>query len=357
MYGLTSRESLSKRQSCWARSDEKQSFVDPVKSRYPVQSHTEITKEILDPCLIDIMTDYDFENQSTQDHNNLYCSKITESSTLQGQPSYFNNRKIVSDNLMGFISDKNEDELLEQNLIKKKNFKLESEGMVSGCDSTEKTKLIRKSEQKLGLDLTNKIQKLELDLTGKIQNLELGLSNKIHNLELSQTNPQILENITLLINRVSNLEKLLNHHNNLVVDKSLENSLDLVKEIESNNKIKEFVPYIINENYASRDNFSKLNGMRLEMTVEILGFYLGELIIYPFGTEKYLPNFAEMMLEMKFKDADKLVDGTAHGLLQKQTDGIYTIKFIKLYSGDVISNIEQYTLPITFTCSTKLKLE
>jgi len=118
--------------------------------------------------------------------------------------------------------------------------------------------------------------------------------------------------------------------------------------------IREFVPYFIKEEYAGRDNNTKLKDLQFEITVELLGFYSDVPIIYPFGSQKDLPKFRELTLDMNFQNVDETIKGTAYGIFKRGRNGIYTIKLAELCSDGEASGIEKYTLPLIFTCSAEL---
>lgn len=113
----------------------------------------------------------------------------------------------------------------------------------------------------------------------------------------------------------------------------------------------EYIPYVINPDYAGQDNNTVLKRNHLTMTVEILNHYREKLVIYPFDTETRLPDFTPGKILLYFKDAENRT-GTVNGSLRRRTDKVYIIDL-----QDFSTPLDQCTLPLVVTCSTNLLIE
>lgn len=368
MYGLPSRESLSRRQARWIREIDINVRGNPVQNALNREHPTNSTRDNLG--LITMMIDPQEENPGVGDSgsslamgHNPILRKNTHNNPYGNKPSQFNGH------LMGLIPDDPADQLVTiQTLyeeIKQKYTKLEQQ-------YEELIVKVRKlgTESNHNSNINAKLNKFEQTLSTNSE-----LHNRVQKLENNS-------DINLLIDRVAMLEKSLNDvsgrdiikqpeddrqqlpHNRVVSVRGGDSSefsalteLDMSIRDDSISGIYEFTPYFIKEDYSSRDNITRLEGTNFQMLVEILGFYSENPVIFPFGIETNLPRFAELTLEMSFKDADNIVDGTAYGIFGRRSDGIYIIRLTELYSGGNASGIEKYTLPLTFTCKTNLILE
>lgn len=435
MYGLPSRESLSKRQSRWLRAVDEDVRSNPAQNAFNRDTPSNL---IIDkPGIISIMTDSHEQiplslheetgqikwlegamNRSVASGPFSYKPKIMDSgvSLSSGQnssisgglhlTSYQNPKskqinktdaKPFNNHLMGIIPEDASDEMsVMQSLYEdlretqKKYNKLEQD-----CELLKQSLLSYKLSDQSLLTRVQKLETVSDQLSGsasKVSSNESILLNRISKLEQltqSKFNPddllarvkklETISDISALSARVSFLEKSVSAFSDLspktfspshlitpvktILSTINENSSEFSAltvpdlSVPFPEHVKEFVPYIIKEDYAACDNMTKLKGLHFEMLVEILGFYSETPIIYPFGTETNLPRFAELTLEMSFKDADKSVDGTAYGIFKRRHDGIYTIQLTELYSDGNASGIEKYTLPLTFSCKTDLLLE
>lgn len=110
-----------------------------------------------------------------------------------------------------------------------------------------------------------------------------------------------------------------------------------VKEISTN----EFVPFVIKEDYAGRDNLTTLKDGHLKMVVELIGILNEPLIIYPFGLETKLPNLPDCTVNIT---SDKYPPVLAQ--FKKREDGVYIIE---------MDEIENCTYPLIFHCEETLK--
>src|SRR5690606_24274301 len=99
---------------------------------------------------------------------------------------------------------------------------------------------------------------------------------------------------------------------------------------------------IIDEMYTARDNSTKINGNGLNIIVEVVGYYDGPIIVYPFGYEVGLPSYCDMTLDMYVKDKNYK---QIKGLFRRNEHGIYIIQI------DRIVDIE---LPFTLECNAVL---
>lgn len=375
MYGLPSRESLSKRQSRWLRAVDEDVRSNPAQNAFNRETPSNSIRD--KSSIITVMND--IRSQTSQVTNS---NSGQENSILGGQSLNTNILRPFNNHLMGIIPENSADDLSQVQSFydetRKKYTKLEQD-----YESLKQTVMLYKSVDELVLP---RIQKLEqfseyllAHLSGQVsdQNTSfpnISLFNRISKLEQQVTtvaNSIVSEDFSSLSKRVSFLEASLSEISSigsyvsqpiktLIPENSSEFSALTGGDIDLIRNSMEFVPYIIKEDYASCDNITKLTGnplIHFEMLVEILGFYSETPVIFPFGIETNLPRYAELTLEMSFKDADKTVNGTAYGIFKRRNDGIYIIQLTELYSDGNASGIERYTLPLTFTCNTDLLLE
>jgi hypothetical protein len=148
-----------------------------------------------------------------------------------------------------------------------------------------------------------------------------------------------------------------NNNNPYIVTEDVKSESDNILSPLSSDYTYEFVPYIINEDYAGCDNFTKLIGTKLELLVELLGFYSESPIIFPFGMETNLPQFSELIISLSFKDSENITDGTAFGIFKRRDDDVYIIELKEFYSNGNILRIEEYTLPLILECKVDLITE
>jgi len=329
MYGLTSRESLSKRQSRWVRDVDENVRSNPAQNALNREiPHNPIINK---PSLITTM----MEQTVPPVRDSLSSRKSNSDEQLELLHNLYDDLK------QKYTELKREHESFSHKL----------------SNNSELTKRVDKIEQTVISDVSNRIHQLETE--------DGNITIRLQHLERSFFTPQNTGDITSLINRVVSLERSLSElskhsQSDIRISQSSEFSALTEPDMSISDKkpkIKEFVPYFIKEDYASRDNLTKLDGLSFKMVVELLGFYSEIPIIYPFGTDQDLPRFAELILEMSFRDADKVMNGTAYGTFKCGKNNIYTIQLTELYSDGNASGIEKYTLPLTFTCETELIYE
>lgn len=116
------------------------------------------------------------------------------------------------------------------------------------------------------------------------------------------------------------------------IETILEN-LHLKQKIDKNN----FIPYFVSEDHIGKDNSTRLVNGHIEMCVEIIGFFPGPPIIYPFGSEKDLDKYKPCLISINVKDTNKILIGN----FKRNKDGIYTIQINRTDLG----------LPLMVTCS------
>jgi hypothetical protein len=366
MYGLTSRESLSKRQSRWVREADESVRSNPAQNAFArdVPSNPLRDKR----SIITAMTSSSNQKSSVYDdiehHNNdprkSFNSHLMDQDRKQSDYVSLDDIETIQS-------------LYEE--VKQKCSKLELE-----CES------LRKS---IGPDLISRVQKLEqsiqrtqssvssTDLEHRIEKIEESIKSNYQisssdhrsiSAGLNSDNLVSFPEINAIISRVTSLEQSLSELSSLsILDPSIHKSVRRLTDNSSefsaltepdinrtDDGIREFLPYFIKEDYAGRDNHSKLDGNHLEMIVEILGFYSENPVIYPFGNETHLPKFVQCELDMTFTDADSQVNGIAYGIFKCDSSGIYSIKITELNSDGDASGLEKYTLPLIFKCNTNL---
>ena len=365
MYGLASRESLSKRQSRWVREVDEAVRSNPAQHAFtretpanPIRDKPGIISMMTEPAdIIPNVTDssYGIETSGNKDSSNSLSSgqnpNLRKKTVATTRP--FNSH------MMSVIPDNSSDELSAVQAM--------YDEIRGRCTKLEREYESMRQSIRDRSELVSRVQKLEdsvkvaSELSGRVQKLEQtgDVSSRLTSFERNA-------DVSSLANRVSILERSISElSTRSIIDGSVKTPITFARHSDNSSEfsalteatVREFVPYIIKEDYAARDNITKLDGLQFEMVVEILGFYSETPIIYPFGTEKSLPRLAEMTLNLSFRDADNEVDGMAYGVFKRRSDGVYTIRLTELYSDGNASGIEQYTLPLTLQCKTKLILE
>ena len=325
MYGLPSRESLSKRQAKWirdvdesVRSNPAQRAINREPVANPIRDKTSIISLMADPSF-DVEPDPVLKsNEDSGSKQSLASKQNPMLRRTSGFTSHFMN--ILPD--VGNL----ELETLHAMILE-----------------------LKKNYEKLRQDHVA-LQKLVEDgpLSGRIQ--DRGPSE---------------DSISRLSKRVEEMERVVATRSTInSSDFSLlpsvqvtPNSTPLESLAQARHGRREFLPYYIKEDYAGRDNLTTLNGVHMDLVVEILGHYPDSPIIYPFGESTDLPNFAPFTMELDFKDADDALNGTAYGAFKREQTGIYTIEIVELHSDGEASGIEKYTLPLTLRCKMDLYLE
>lgn len=358
MYGLASRESLSKRQSRWVKDTDESVRSNPAQNAF--------SREMpLNPI---------------RDKRSIITAMTSTSNTGVYDNIEFHNmepKKIFNTHLLDVTPDLKHIDNIEtlQSLyreINQKCSKLEIEHeSLRKCINPDLILRVQKLEQSIqntqasasSTDLETRIEIIEkLIKSNDISSVHRTLSGGMIPVESS---PEI----NAIVSRISALEHSLSELSSLsILDPSLrksphthrtDNSSDFSALTEPDltridDGIREFLPFFIKEDYAGRDNISRLNGDRLEMIVEILGFYSELPVIYPFGNETHLPKFLQCELDMTFTDADNKINGVAYGFFDCDHKGRYFIKITELNSDGNASGLETYTLPLIFKCNTDL---
>ena len=290
MYGLSSRESLSKRQSRWIRDVD-----ESLRNNPPINSSTNV-------------------NISSERNNAIISSK----------QSYYTDSNIS-------LSSRNNSLLMKN---------------ISNVNDDIYPNITNLNDQ-----ISILSQKYS-NLKDKIKVLHDKLSLRIDNLETQQIKYQKLQDS--LVSDYQKLQDSLvsdYHHkteNSLVSDYHHKSENSLVSDYQ------EFVPFFIKEEYSGRDIINILNKNNMDMTVDIVGLFNETPIIYPFGVSKDLPNFIDLNLDMKFEDPEKSINGIIYGNFTKRKDGIYIIQITELYYNGELSDINNFTLKLTITCCTDL---
>lgn len=383
MYGLASREALSKRQSRWIREVDATVRSNPAQRALNQEPVSNIIRD--GGSIISLMADPSLSKNGFSLVNDTELNTESNTSLASGHNPMLRKtpNKSFNSHLMSIIPDEPDETLetlhtlyteLKKNHddLRQNYSKLEQECATlrrTITDTSDLSVRIDRIEQSQNShrsfdsnDIVSRVQRLERtsDLTTLISRVNT-LERSVHELSsLSISVPISTQNIQPAPTTPSGVTRQ-NHR----LDENLSDFSALTEvDIESKREIKvnpsntrEFLPYFIKEDYAGRDNITKLKDLHLDMIVEILGFYSEPPVIYPFGQAQNLPKFCELTVDMSFKDADRIVDGTAYGVFKQQPDGIYTIELTELYSDGEASGIEKYTLPLTLTCKTDLLLE
>ena len=337
MYGLPSRDLLSKRQSRWVREVDESVRSNPAQNAFNREPPSNPIRD--NPSIITSMAN---------PQERLYQNTDSSMSLSTTQNPMLKKNRPFNNHLMGIIPDNSHTDVGKmQSLyeeLSNKYSKLEQQ--TAALSQKYETLKQSVSEQ------SKKNKQDPRDLASRIKRLEQAsdfssLVTRVSNLEQSISEMSVCTDVVKSKNKVA-------FNNSSAFSSIRESELSVVC---TEHTKYEFLPYFIKEDYAGRDNITKLNGTQFEMIVEILGFYSDAPIIYPFGVETNLPKFDDLQIDMSFKDSERMINGTAYGDFKRRDDGIYTIHITELYSDGNASGLESYTLPLTLSCKTNLILE
>lgn len=113
-------------------------------------------------------------------------------------------------------------------------------------------------------------------------------------------------------------------------------------------KKREFIPFFVKESFIEKSNYCFLIDNHLEFKVEIKSSYYGPAIIYPFGSERYLPRFNDLQLTIAIISNDEKSNNTIEGLFQRDSTGLYSIT--------LSSSINSYSFPLILSYNGYLEL-
>jgi len=394
MYGLASRESLSKRQSRWVRdvdesvrSNPAQRAINQETSSNPIRDKHSIIS-FTSPGILNLMNDQgSFANTSNDSSFSLASSQNPMLRKDQDHPSNrstydtpgkINERLASVEALYELVSDLKRDNTELQRRYSKLEQECESFKNGLSASSDLSVRVDRIEQQQIPIrtsfdanDIITRVTRLENNnelsaIVTRVSSLEQSLSEVSRRSDESCRESttvnipveSIARTYTRPIDNSSEFSAPTDPDTNYVQRTSSSCSTGDSKNPEVFiSKSREFVPYFIKEEYAGRDNKTTLNDMNMDMLVDIVGLFNEIPVIYPFGLAKDLPRFSQLTLDMVFIDADKSVNGTVYGVFNRGPDGVYTIKITELYSDGEASGIEKLTLPLTITCNTELILE
>lgn len=308
MYGLSSREALSKRQSRWVQDIDKEVRSNPVQSVFTRDIPSNPIRD--KPSLITVMAD---------EHDHLPLS--TDSGTAL--------RKRVGINVF------------TQHLAES-----EDTHAVAPIPSLSSLQIIA-TLQGICDELQQRCAKLEQDY----ESLKQSISDKTETAEI-RTRIQRLEEISargssLVSNSTSGRStdiEFIPSRPAIPHPHAIENSSEFSALTEPDLKdVYEFIPFVIKEEYAGRDNRTKLTGLQFNMLVELIGNHNESLIVYPFGNETQLPEFADCTLQLTTNNEQLNILGQ----FKRREDGIYIITLDE-------SKLKSYSLPLILQCQTNL---
>jgi uncharacterized protein YoxC len=343
MYGLASRDSLSKRQSRWVREVDESVRSNPAQRAINQESSSNSTRPSGDRnSIITFMPSYDTDSSVSlaSNQNSMLRKTFNHPSNKSSHESIY--EKNSSDALSSLVSELKH----SNNELLQKYSKLEND-----YNSV--------SELSIRMDRIEQQQNPIHNLDSRITRLESDIPIKYTKIQ------PILNNIPSLITRIQNLElslsELSSRSEPLITFKPFENTNSSEFSAPTDNSeimdIQEFVPFFIREEYAGRDNRTILDKNTMNMTVDIVGLFNETPVIYPFGMVKNLPRYMELHVDMTFTDAEKSVNGVIYGIFKQEPNGIYIIKITELYSDGEASEIDKFILPLTITCTCDLLLE
>lgn len=109
--------------------------------------------------------------------------------------------------------------------------------------------------------------------------------------------------------------------------------------------IREFIPYMIKEEYAGRDNTTRLSGNDFDMVVEIIGRHTEPFVIFPFGSETNLPEYSSCLLEFTCDGINSI-----KGFFGRGIDRVYTIRLEDEFKIKILN----HTFPLVLKCKANL---
>lgn len=120
--------------------------------------------------------------------------------------------------------------------------------------------------------------------------------------------------------------------------------------------VMEFIPYYIDDEFKDECNKCVLNGANMKFIVKVNGLYDDEPLIYPFGDDTNIPDFMDLNIKLNLSDNTEIIKGSAYGNFHKNDDGIYLIKITDIYSDGESSELDKFVLPLVISCDTDLVL-
>jgi len=379
MYGLTSRDSLSKRQSRWVREVDESVRSNPaqraINQETPTisnrsSSHTDPRDNL---NIITLMSSNDTDSSvSLAFGQNPMLRKDSNHPT---SAEYLSSRNKPIKNIITPLQE-NIQQLDTLSLLVNE-LKNDNAELYQKYSKLENDYQILKNSVSDSSELSVRVDRIEQQ-QNPLYNLDARISHLESEVPLKYNRVQPLINeFPTLVNRIENLEQSLSELSSRSGSSGFFSQAINVRDNDNSSEFsvltdnsepcpepqihnlgkREFIPFFIREEYAGRDNKTFLHKTNMNMLVNIVGLFNDIPIIYPFGTAKDLPHFVELTLDMQFTDAEKIVNGTVYGIFKRGSDGIYTIKITELYSDGEASGIEKFTLPLTITCDCDLILE
>jgi len=301
MYGLVSREALSKRQSRWVHD------IETVVKNNPVQTAL-TTPKIVEQEKRSIITSMSNITKVSNDENSIQKD--------------LNKMKALYD-------DMNQINTLFKGQLKSNSLQREEDQakIKSTHDAMAQTNIYLNS-------IVKNTESQYNDILIRIGNLEKLIMNTVKENTVKEN--------TVKENTVKE---------NTVKENTVKENL--VKEIN------EFIPFIDNKDYIGRDNSTKINGTHLDMAVELFGRFskVGTpAIIYPFGSSTPNYKFEPQTFNMTFTNLFNASTGDLVGYLSKRSDDVYIIEIeeeVFLQTGK--TTLSELELPILITCKHDLE--
>jgi len=322
MYGLASRDSLSKRQSRWIRDVD-----DSIHNNPPINS-------LIQNSSINIPSE----------RNNTIITPTHSHDTDSNISLSPRNNSSLRKNILNFNDDlKDQISILSQKYSNLKD-------KIKGLHDNFSLRLNNIETQQITFNsnlssLLHKINKLENSL---VQDNQTTSASQLYSNNQTTSESQLYSN-----NQTTSASQLYSNNqttSQLYSDNQTTSASQLYSDY------REFIPFFIREEYSGIDNITILNKTNMEMTVDIVGLFNDSPIIYPFGLSKDLPDFIDLNIYMNFEDTEKTINGVMYGNFTKGEKGIYIIEITELYCDGVLLDINNITLPITITCNTDLIL-
>ena len=370
MYGLASRESLSKRQSRWVRDVRSSGRGTPSRRTPNQEPPSNQVGDKNDSTSLPTPPLFDLHESSASSRSSLASNRSTFLRGTRDNPyntsrGDIHNRSASSPNSLDSTDRSPLEQLFntQEPVIYPENLrelisdlKRDNDNLKSKYSKLKREYGYIKDIVDIESDLSSRVDQMDQqvhDLASKHQDVVARISRLERNAELSS-----------LILPMDSLEQYPLLHATDIPDSSsntpeLSSILDHIKtpQESSTDNPREFIPFFIKEDYSGRDNKTTLSGTSMKMVVDIVGLFDETPVIYPFGHTMHIPRFSESTLNMTFRGTelqDKCIEGTISGVFSRGPDNIYSIKITELYIDGKASSIGDLILPLTIICDSEL---
>lgn len=338
MNGLTSREALAHRQARWVQDIDREVRSNPVQSVFNRDSlHNSVYNSVRDkPSIISVMSDdYDsiaMDSSTALKKRDGINSFVNESQANQADQS---NQSNQLDSLQKLCDGLNE------RLIRLEKSHESLEGTYDSLKEDygslkESHNLLKKNHESLEKSIAGTVA-----LIARIQKLEEHSNSQLEHSTDDKIIP-VISNPPVATIPQPVLPKVVPP---IIPPKLTPNSKILVTTKPELKNIREFIPYMIKEEYAGRDNITRLSGNDLDMVVEIIGRHTEPFVIFPFGSETNIPEYSPCLLEFTCDGISSI-----KGFFGRGIDRVYTIRLEDEFKVKIMN----HTFPLVLKCKANL---